>query len=125
MWYECLFDDQGEADQFKAHIRVPPESPWFDGHFPDMPLLPGVAQLGMAHDLLIRILGAWRPVTQISRVRFKQMIRPDQALLLTVKIGTEDASHSFRISGENGLICSGQIKLGAQQPLSPPAEDGE
>lgn len=125
MWYDCMLDNQGATDEIKAHIRVPPESPWFDGHFPEMPLLPGVAQLGMAHDLLISTLGARRPVTQISRVRFKQMIRPDQPLVLTVKIGADTTSHSFRITGEDGLICSGQITLGEQEPVPSLSKDGE
>ena len=117
MWYECKLDNQGAKDEIKAHIRVPPDSPWFDGHFPEAPLLPGVAQLGMVHDLLISTLKEQRPVTQVSRVRFKQMIRPDQPLTLTVtvKTGAEGASHSFRITGDEGLICSGQIQLGARK----------
>jgi 3-hydroxymyristoyl/3-hydroxydecanoyl-(acyl carrier protein) dehydratase len=125
MWYEYMFDNQGEADEIKAHVRVPADSPWFDGHFPEAPLLPGVAQLGMAYDLLINILNEKRPVTQVSRVRFKQMIRPDQPLVLTIKPGAEGTRHSFRITGDDGLICSGQIKLGAQQRFPHRSTDGK
>jgi hypothetical protein len=61
------------------------------------------------------------PVRQVSRVRFKQMIRPDQILVLTVRIGDANSSHSFRISGDEGLICSGLIRLsaGEQKEVSP------
>lgn len=120
MWYKCMSDNQGGKDEIRAHIQVPPDSPWFEGHFPEAPLLPGVAQLGMVHDLLIRTLKEKRPVTQISRVRFKQMIRPDHPLVLTVKIGAGNASHSFRITGEEGLICSGQMRLGEQKNMPHP-----
>ncbi len=112
MWYEVSFDNQVTDGECKAHLRVPAESPWFDGHFPAMPMLPGVAQLGMVHDLLCRVFDQRLPVTQVSRVRFKQVIRPDQALVLTVKTGAADGSHSFRITGDEGLICSGLIRLG-------------
>ena len=115
-----MSDNQGGKDEIRAHIQVPPDSPWFDGHFPEAPLLPGVAQLGMVHDLLIRTLKENRPVTQISRVRFKQMIRPDQPLVLTVKIAAGTASHSFRITGDEGLICSGQMRLGEQKNIPHP-----
>lgn len=125
MWYKCLLDEQGAKDEIKAHIRVPPDSPWFDGHFPDAPLLPGVAQLGMVHDLLTGILNDHRPVTQVSRVRFKQMIRPDQLLILTVKTGADGVSHSFRITGDDGLICSGQMRLGAPKTVPHAQENGE
>jgi len=125
MWYEYELDNQGAKDEIKAHIRVPSASPWFDGHFPEAPLLPGVAQLGMVHDLLIRILGGQRPVTRVSRVRFKQMIRPDQPLVLTVKTGVEGASHSFRLIGDGGLICSGQMQLGPPKSNPRPPKTGE
>ncbi len=114
LWYKCILENQGATDEIEAHIRVPSDSPWFDGHFPGMPLLPGVAQLGMVHDILIRIIDEARPVTQINRVRFKQMVRPDQLLVLTIKRGIDGSNHSFRITGDEGLICSGQIKLGGQ-----------
>jgi 3-hydroxyacyl-[acyl-carrier-protein] dehydratase len=113
MWYEWSFDKLVTDGEIIAHIRVPANSPWFDGHFPEAPVLPGVAQLGMVHDLLCRTLDRPLPVTQVSRVRFKQMIHPDQALILTVKTGDKNGSHSFRISGDEGLICSGLIRLSA------------
>jgi 3-hydroxymyristoyl/3-hydroxydecanoyl-(acyl carrier protein) dehydratase len=115
VWYEYLFDKQVTDGEIKTHIRVPASSPWFDGHFPEAPVLPGVAQLGMVHDLLCRTMDQPLPVTQVSRVRFKQMIRPNQAMILTVKIGDDNSSHSFRISGDQGLICSGLIRLSANK----------
>jgi len=115
MWYEWSFDKQGTDGEIIAHIRFPANSPWFEGHFPEAPVLPGIAQLGMVHDLLCRTLDQVLPVTQVSRVRFKQMIHPDQALVLTIKTGDKNSSHSFRISGDEGLICSGLIRLSTEK----------
>lgn len=112
MWYECSVDKRGADGGIKAHIRVPADSPWFDGHFPEEPVLPGIAQLGMVHDLLCRTFDRRLPVTQVSRVRFRQMIRPDQALVLTATTGDEKDC-SFRITGDDGLICTGLIRLGS------------
>lgn len=111
LWYEWSFDNQQKNGEIKAHISVPGDSPWFDGHFPEAPVLPGVAQLGMVHDLLCLAMNQRLPVEQVSRVRFKQMIRPDRALILTVKTGDASGIHSFRITGDEGLVCSGQIRL--------------
>lgn len=115
MWYEWSFDKQEADGEFTAHVHIPANSPWFDGHFPETPVLPGVAQLGMVHDLLCRVFNQRLPVKQISRVRFKQMIGPDQPLILRVKIDDDSARHSFRITGDKGLICSGTIRLGAYE----------
>jgi len=115
VWYEGPFDKQVTDGEIIVHVRVPVNSPWFDGHFPDAPVLPGVAQLGMVHDLLCRMMDQPLPVTQVSRVRFKQMIHPGQDLILTVKTGDKNSSHSFRISGDEGLICSGLIRLSGRR----------
>lgn len=74
-------------------------------------MLPGVAQLGMVHDILCCVSDRPLTVDQVSRVRFKQMIRPEQPLLLTIKPSDAPGSHSFRIVGGEGLICSGLIRM--------------
>lgn len=125
MWYESKVNNQGTADEAIAQIRIPPDSPWFDGHFPEAPVLPGIAQLGMVHDLLCRIFNQRLPVAQVSRVRFKQMIRPDQDLILTVKTGDAPGSHSFRITGNEGLICNGLIRLNAHHTVNTTPGHGE
>ncbi len=112
LWYNYKSDDPGEADEIRAHVRVPADSPWFDGHFPDAPLLPGVAQLAMAHDMLVGILKEHRPVKQVSRVRFKRMIRPEQPLSLRIKPSGDGSDYGFRIICDEGVVCSGRIQLG-------------
>lgn len=116
MWYEWSLDGPASNNELKAHIRVPAESPWFDGHFPHQPVLPGIAQLGMVHELLCRALKRQLPVRQVSRVRFKQMVGPDQAMVLTIRAIDADGGHSFRISGDEGLICSGLMRLATEPP---------
>jgi 3-hydroxymyristoyl/3-hydroxydecanoyl-(acyl carrier protein) dehydratase len=113
LWYECKVDESAPDGHIHAQIRVPADSPWFDGHFPERPLLPGVAQLGMVHDMLCRTSGHRLMVEQVTRIRFKQMIGPDQAVVLTIKPGENPGNHSFRITGDEGLICSGLIRLKA------------
>lgn len=115
LWYEMGFDDpvdsRWEEGEIRARIRVPADSPWFDGHFPGEPVLPGIAQLGMVHDLLCRAFDQQLPVARVSRVRFRQMIRPEQQLTLTVQRDEAAGSHRFRITGDEGSICTGQLLL--------------
>lgn len=115
LWYKMQFDNlidsRREEGEIRARIRVPADSPWFDGHFPGEPVLPGIAQLAMVHDLLCRACDQQLPVARVSRVRFRQMIRPEQQLTLAVQRDEADGSHRFRITGEEGSICSGQLLL--------------
>jgi len=117
LWYKIRFDNPvaslWEEGEIRARIRVPADSPWFDGHFPEEPVLPGIAQLGMVHDLLCRAFDRQLPVARMSRVRFRQMIRPEQQLTLIVQRDEAAGSHRFRIAGDEGSICTGQILLAA------------
>jgi 3-hydroxyacyl-[acyl-carrier-protein] dehydratase len=125
MWYIWKLSDPDGGDEISAQIRIPRDSPWFDGHFPEAPVLPGIAQLGMVHDLLCRFFDRRLSVERVSRVRFKQMIRPDQDVVLTVKTGDAPGSHSFRITGDEGLICNGQIGLSGSRQETPSFRSGE
>jgi 3-hydroxyacyl-[acyl-carrier-protein] dehydratase len=63
-----------------ARVLIDAESAWFDGHFPDDPILPGVAQLNIVVELLQRALEKPVYANQLSRVRFKHLIRPGDCL---------------------------------------------
>jgi len=54
-WYSILGLEASDDDKMILKAEVPPDSPWFDGHFPENPILPGIAQLEMAIDA-IRLL---------------------------------------------------------------------
>jgi 3-hydroxyacyl-[acyl-carrier-protein] dehydratase len=114
MWYKWSLETSAATDELKARIRVPAASPWFEGHFPNEPVLPGIAQLGMVHDLLCRAFKRQMPIRQLNRVRFKQMIGPDQDVVITIRAIDADGGHSFRIIGDEGLICSGLMRLGVE-----------
>ncbi len=51
-WYVLKELTQSDKNEITADIHVPPDSPWFCGHFPGEPILPGVAQLGMVIDAI-------------------------------------------------------------------------
>jgi uridine phosphorylase len=85
---------------------------WFDGHFPKKPILPGVAQLTLVADILHRALGTPVVVEQVSRVRFKQMIQPDEVIAISLSPTNSDAAaYGFRLANSAELICSGTLKM--------------
>ena len=89
---------------------MPPESPWFDGHFPEDPTLPGIAQLEMAMDT-IRLAGKQKgSVTKFRKVRFKRVIRPGEKLkIIATPRKSKEGSYAFRIMVKNELACNGVL----------------
>jgi len=52
------------------------DSQWFKGHFPGMPILPGVALLHHAWRLVDEFLGPGHYLEKLSRVKFRRIIKP-------------------------------------------------
>ena len=65
------------AGEIVSQVRVDVNSPWFVGHFPDFPVLPGIAQLKMVVDMLAESLGKDLHILSVSRVKFKKLVVPE------------------------------------------------
>jgi len=101
-----------DSKEITADISVPPDSHWFSGHFPDEPILPGIAQLGIVFDAINQSGDQNFIVSSISRVRFKQIIRPNDHLrLIVTPKKNSDESYDFRIKVEEELVCSGVMTV--------------
>jgi 3-hydroxyacyl-[acyl-carrier-protein] dehydratase len=110
MWYDLEVRKADDGDVLTAEVHIPPGSRWFDGHFPGAPVLPGIAQLGMVFDLIRYAFNQPIRVSEVSRVRFKQIVGPDDRLAVTaVPRPARPGSYVFRITKGNELVCSGTM----------------
>jgi len=111
-WYSLTnitFSDEGKIS---ADIKVKPDSPWFSGHFPGDPILPGIAQLAMVFDMLKKGIHDDFKITVVQRVRFKQIVKPGDQLKLTVQPTSKNSfSYSFRITLKYEVVCTGTMLL--------------
>ncbi len=109
MWYRLIQIKQS-ATELTARVSTDGSSPWFAGHFPGTPILPGVAQLGMVADLISKFSKDDLYISGLSRVKFKKLIKPGELLSIHVFPGRKKNSRSFRIeAGEE--VCTGIIML--------------
>jgi len=109
-WYSILGLQASDDDQMILDAEVLPDSPWFGGHFPENPILPGIAQLEMAIDA-IRLVGKRNlSVTGFRKVRFKRVIRPGEKLkVIATPRKSHEGSYAFRILVEDELACNGVL----------------
>lgn len=112
MWYQLINIESRENKEIRAEIQVPAESPWFDGHFPGEPVLPGLAQISMVFDVIQKASeDQWR-ASSVSRVRFKRIIRPeDRFEVIAVPLKKEADGFSFRIQIKGDLVCNGVMRM--------------
>jgi 3-hydroxymyristoyl/3-hydroxydecanoyl-(acyl carrier protein) dehydratase len=95
-----------------AHVNVPAGSVWFDGHFPEQAILPGVAQLALVVEILGEALNKTVYASDVSRVRFKQAILPAEPIEVQITPkGNGTKTYGFRLRNGDSLACSGFLKL--------------
>ena len=81
-------------------LSIPDSSPYFDGHFPGFPVLPAVAQVELAARFASRYLGTSVALSEIRRVKFTNLVRPNAPLLL--KLEKADWAITFSLSSPKG-----------------------
>ena len=98
-----------EKTKITASVTTEEKSPWFSGHFPDNPILPGIAQLKMVVDLLAEEFAGKLYVTGLSRVKFRKIVKPDEMLDIHITSSNTENQYIFRITSENEDVCSGRM----------------
>ncbi len=107
-WYSILGQESRDAEEMILNVEVPFNSPWFDGHFPEDPTLPGIAQLEMAVDTIRLAEKRNVSATKFRKVRFKRVIRPGEKLkIIATPRKLNAGSYAFRILVEDKLACNG------------------
>ncbi|RYZ36340.1 MAG: 4-coumarate--CoA ligase [Myxococcaceae bacterium] len=87
-------------------------SPYFDGHFPGTPVLPGVVQVEWAL-LLGREHFALPPdFLRLETLKFQQVIPPGTHLTLELTWAAESGRLGFKLTSAAGAHASGRIVLG-------------
>ena len=109
--------------RWESMARFEPSSEWFSGHFDECALVPGVALLALAAEMVKRQgreQGRRMEVSGFSRVRFKQLVFPDEELRISVAampLGPE-AKLDFHITCRGETVAQGLLK--ASEPFDSP-----
>jgi len=88
-------------------LRVEPEHPAFEGHFPDDPLLSGLIQVDWALRLgceSFAITGVFR---RLDHLKFQAPIRPDEPVELSLSWEAAAGELAFRYAGDHGPKSQG------------------
>ncbi|WP_179402104.1 AMP-binding protein [Burkholderia guangdongensis] len=79
-----LLAEWGDASNLHAELRVPPGLAHFAGHFPGLPILPGVVQIDWAVRIASRDIPGVRAVRSIEHLKFKAPVPPGAVLALSL-----------------------------------------
>lgn len=112
MWHRIEHVECSPTGELSGELQIQAESLWFSGHFPDQPILPGIAQLALVCDTIGQGLGGHAVISDFSRVKFKKMITPGEQLKIVAspKSGP-DETYAFRILAGDEIACTGTLTL--------------
>ncbi len=97
------------ASTYAADLTFDGDAAYFEGHFPDFAVLPGVIQLGTAHRLAEAFIGHARTLRQVKKMKFSHVLRPGETVHFTLtKMSADEFAYDYR-KGEvpcaSGVLC--------------------
>jgi 3-hydroxymyristoyl/3-hydroxydecanoyl-(acyl carrier protein) dehydratase len=101
-----------DGDSAELTLDLNPEMIWFKGHFPNEPVLPGIAQTHMAA-IWAECLWGFRPFgANLYQVKFRRVMRPGSrvTLRLTRDLDRQRLSFSYECDG----IITSEGKIGGR-----------
>lgn len=72
--------------------EMSPSLAWFSGHFPDLPILPGVASLELVRRAAESVRGASAQVLSLRNLKFKSPLFPGERVILTLRMTEKEGA---------------------------------
>ena len=111
---EVLAQEQHDGETH-LHLAISGDLVYFNGHFPQTPVLPGVVQVDWAIALGQPLLDQPRRFAGMEVLKFQQLVRPGDQLLLTLRFDAERGKLYFAYTCDGAPCSSGRILLEAAQ----------
>lgn len=118
---QALFEDKAVQYVLEARtensadaiVWIPADSPFFEGHFPEFSILPGVTQIEWMHRLAGSLFGISLHFSGLKNLKFTQPIRPNRAVTVHLEYSRDTGRVLFEISSAaegkhaKGSLCYG------------------
>ena len=98
-----------EATHAKVELPLDASLAVFDGHFPQAPILPGVAQLDWAVQLAREVFAMPRHFLRMEALKFQRVARPGDVVRLDLEWHPERGTLVFRYTSVHGPHASGRV----------------
>lgn len=97
------------ADGIRIEARADADLGFFEGHFPGMPIFPGVGQIEWVERAARVHFDLAGPCITLKKIKFQSLIRPERMLYLTLNRQPDGATVNFRIESDDGPVSSGKL----------------
>lgn len=101
------------ATTARVRLAVDPRLPFFDGHFPGQPIVPGVAQLEWVMRYAQELFDPELAFAGIDGLKFQRTIEPGAAIDLVLDWERDAERLRFELRSAAGVHAAARIRLGA------------
>ncbi len=101
-----------EQNTVSLDLSVQAELCYFQGHFPEQPILPGVTQIFWADYFGRLFFNITQPFLRMEVIKFKSIIQPKEQLTLKLSRNTENGKLYFDIFNNTQSFASGRLVYG-------------
>lgn len=100
-----------DDDRVNLSLHLPVDLLYFRGHFPGMPILPGVVQLHWAVDQAAALFDVPVTIGEVTQLKYRKPITPGSTVMLELDCNRDSAKIKFRYhSDAEGDHSSGILK---------------
>jgi len=109
-----ILSETVEGSVAEYRLSVPADLPWFRGHFPGHPVLPGLLQVEWARQLAERDLYPNGGFQGLRSVKFQRLVHPGCELCLRLEARQGRVDWWLTLDRLEGPLCSeGRLFFGA------------
>ncbi len=97
------------SDGVRLHLLLSPELEAFDGHFDNMPIIPGVVQISWVITFAMKYIPDLPElnVNAIEKLKFQHVMQPEMTIVLELK--KSEGNIIFLYNSKNNKHSSGKI----------------
>lgn len=103
---------RGDAQHSELELIVTADNPWFNGHFPGQPILPGVVQIGWAVHFAGTACAMHADVYALEQIKFRRPILPGARLTLRLTPIADQRKLKFEYRDAEHIYSSGTLDSG-------------
>jgi len=106
-----ILQKQWDDDVYNMTILIPKQLIYFEGHFQDNPILPGVVQIHWAELFGRELFAITDKFKQLEVIKFQRLILPEDSVKMSLSYDDKKRL-SFKYASEKGVHASGRICFG-------------
>lgn len=97
----------------RFHVRLLPDCPVYQGHFPGRPVSPGVCSVQMVKELAEKLAGHSLFLSDLRQVRFRTLLTPATHPELDIVLNIEPQDNKTKLTATVGLADELFVELKA------------